>query len=392
MSVASTRPESISETRSQRAASFMKVGRDENRHALVARQVDQQFPEPVACQRIDARCRLIEDEHFRLMHDGDGQRQPLANAERQIRCRAGRDVRQAELFDQARRGARSRLARRADGTAAHGDRDSAGPSVRYRARTIATCSRREGAPRCRGHRAACRTAAPRLRVGGSKPVSIFIVVVLPQPLEPTKPKISPRSMVKLTRSTAVKSPNRQVRSRATITGSASAKRRGGISSLLVAGAKLFRQQRDKCLLDGRAAGLRLEIGRRARPPGMPGVHRDEPVEALGLFHVGRRDHDAHAGRAASGSDRSIPRTAAATADRRRSSARRGSAGRDRGSASSTGRVSAACRRTASSPADRRRAQVRCCPGARRFAIRRSARDCPNSRAKNSMFSRTLRSG
>ena len=32
----------------------------------------------------------------------------------------------------------------------------------------------------------------------TSPVSIFIVVVLPQPFEPRKPKISPRSMVKLT--------------------------------------------------------------------------------------------------------------------------------------------------------------------------------------------------
>ena len=61
-----------------------------------------------------------------------------------------------------------------------------------------------------------KSASPSL--GGSKPVSIFMVVVLPQPFEPTKPKISPRSMVKLTRSTAVKSPKRQVRSRALMTG------------------------------------------------------------------------------------------------------------------------------------------------------------------------------
>ena len=39
------------------------------------------------------------------------------------------------------------------------------------------------------------SASPSL--GGSRPVSIFIVVVLPQPLEPRNPKISPRSMVKL---------------------------------------------------------------------------------------------------------------------------------------------------------------------------------------------------
>jgi hypothetical protein len=35
-------------------------------------------------------------------------------------------------------------------------------------------------------------------VGGSSPVSIFIVVDLPQPLEPRKPKISPFSIDSVT--------------------------------------------------------------------------------------------------------------------------------------------------------------------------------------------------
>ena len=35
-------------------------------------------------------------------------------------------------------------------------------------------------------------------VGGSSPVSIFIVVDLPQPFEPRKPKISPRSIDSVT--------------------------------------------------------------------------------------------------------------------------------------------------------------------------------------------------
>ena len=41
-----------------------------------------------------------------------------------------------------------------------------------------------------------RVASPEL--AGNNPVSIFMVVVLPQPFEPTKPKISPRSIEKLT--------------------------------------------------------------------------------------------------------------------------------------------------------------------------------------------------
>lgn len=64
-------------------------------------------------------------------------------------------------------------------------------------------------------------------LAGSRPVSIFMVVVLPQPFEPRKPKISPRAMRKLTRSTATKSPKRQVRSRASIAGGPSGAARGG---------------------------------------------------------------------------------------------------------------------------------------------------------------------
>jgi hypothetical protein len=60
------------------------MGRDEDRHALFARKIDEQFPEPVACQWVDPRGRLVEDQHLRLVHNRDGERQPLADAERQV--------------------------------------------------------------------------------------------------------------------------------------------------------------------------------------------------------------------------------------------------------------------------------------------------------------------
>ena len=59
-------------------------------------------------------------------------------------------------------------------------------------------------------------------VAGSRPVSIFMVVDLPQPLLPRKPKISPRWMRKLTWSTATKSPNCMVRPWASMAISAAA--------------------------------------------------------------------------------------------------------------------------------------------------------------------------
>ncbi len=61
-----------------------EMGRDENGHALVARQIAEKLPELVARQRIDAGCRLVEDKNVRPVHDRDGERQALANAEREI--------------------------------------------------------------------------------------------------------------------------------------------------------------------------------------------------------------------------------------------------------------------------------------------------------------------
>src|SRR5437879_3383951 len=55
-------------------------------------------------------------------------------------------------------------------------------------------------------------------LSGRSPVSILITVVLPLPLGPRKPKISPASTRKLTPSTAVKSPKRLTRPFATIAG------------------------------------------------------------------------------------------------------------------------------------------------------------------------------
>ena len=61
-------------------------------------------------------------------------------------------------------------------------------------------------------------------------MSIFIVVDLPQPFEPRKPKISPRAMRKLTSSTAVKLPKRRVRCSASIAGTASSRGGRGFST------------------------------------------------------------------------------------------------------------------------------------------------------------------
>ena len=183
---------------------------------------------------------------------------------------------------------------------------------------------------CRRLRAARRTAAPRLRSAGSKPVSIFIVVVLPQPFEPTKPKISPRSMVKLTWSTAVKSPKRQVRSRAAMTGSPSKARRGRYAQPLVAARACSGSSAMNASSSVAAPAARLESRRGIRSPA-PCPRSSPPASRTARLPPYRRWRPSRScPGGASASDRSAPRTGGAKADRRRWSARRGSEDRDRG--------------------------------------------------------------
>ena len=101
-------------------------------------------------------------------------------------------------------------------------------------------------------------------------------------------------MVKLTRSTAVKSPKRQVRSRATMIGSPSTTRHGGICRSLVIAPLLFRKERDEGVLERGRAGFGLEFRGRARRKHLAGVHGGKPFEPFRLFHIGRGDDHAHA--------------------------------------------------------------------------------------------------
>jgi len=56
-------------------------------------------------------------------------------------------------------------------------------------------------------------------VGGNRVVSILMVVVLPAPFEPSRPKISPALTERVSSFTAVNDPNRRVRCSISRTGS-----------------------------------------------------------------------------------------------------------------------------------------------------------------------------
>ena len=223
-------------------------------------------------------------------------------------------------------------------------------------------------------------------VAGRRPVSIFMVVDLPQPLEPRKPKISPRSIVKFTALTAVNFPKRRVRFLATMAGSAPVSTRGGMVS---------RRAPPRFSSGNRATKVSSRFWapvRRLSSSGVPdgqdaaGIHRDEPVEAARLRPCTRSRRARSSPAARPGSGRSASRTVAARAGRRRSSARRGSAGRGRESATNRARPSASCRPRASRPAGPGTGRAPWPSGVRRSGERRSEPESPNSWAKKSMFS------
>ena len=126
VSVASTRPESISEIRSQRSASFMKWVETKIVTPWLRDRSISSSQNAVARQRIDAGGRLVEDQHLRLVDDRDRKRKPLANAERQIRGALVEIIREAEPFDQLG-DARLRLPRRQVEQPRVQRRGSAGP-------------------------------------------------------------------------------------------------------------------------------------------------------------------------------------------------------------------------------------------------------------------------
>jgi len=56
---------------------------DEDRDIAGSREIAEQTPEFIACQRIDARGRLVKDQQLGVVNDPHGQRKALSHAERQ---------------------------------------------------------------------------------------------------------------------------------------------------------------------------------------------------------------------------------------------------------------------------------------------------------------------
>ncbi|CAM2150331.1 hypothetical protein PT2222_230055 [Paraburkholderia tropica] len=76
-----------------------EVRGDEDRHLIFARERDQQAPEVVARDRIDARGRFVEDQQLGLVDHRHREREPLAHAERQAVGQRVERVGEVEALD-----------------------------------------------------------------------------------------------------------------------------------------------------------------------------------------------------------------------------------------------------------------------------------------------------
>ena len=76
-----------------------EMGGDEDRHPVVARQIDHQLPEQIAGHGIDPGGRFVKNQQLGFMDHGHGQGQTLAVAERQLFRQAVLNLAQAEPLD-----------------------------------------------------------------------------------------------------------------------------------------------------------------------------------------------------------------------------------------------------------------------------------------------------
>ena len=191
------------------------VRREHERHALLLQPVEA-VPERVACLRVEPRRRLVEQHQVGIVDERPRDRQPALHA-------AG------EMLD---------AALLADRRSCTNSSSSVGPLANLaRGDARSTCRRRGGSRRRRAPGRGCRPAARRRAAAriarpagsGSSPKTVSsppprgetapimrIVELLPAPFGPRKPNVSPGRTAKSIPSTAVVSPKRLTRPRATI--------------------------------------------------------------------------------------------------------------------------------------------------------------------------------
>ncbi len=269
-----------------------EVGRHEDRHTLVARQVDQQLPEGIARQRIHARSRLIEDEKIGPVHDGDGERQALADAERQVRSQLidvvaeakaleefidappalrRRQVEeprvQVEVLPNRQFGIEREALRHVADAFTRGHVPGVDRTAEQRRRTFA--GRQQAGQHLHGRGLAAAIGAHEAKDLATLDVEAHMVD-RGEVAEPAGEvaRHDHRLMVEL-------GAWRDLQARVTR-------------------FQFIRQERDEGVLDGRSARFGLQFPGGAVSQHLAGVHGHQPIETLGLFHIGRGHDDAHA--------------------------------------------------------------------------------------------------
>jgi hypothetical protein len=269
-----------------------EVGRDEDRHAIIAGEVDHQLPERVSRDGVDSRRRLVEDQHLRFVDHGHGQRQALANAQRQrpgqiveyrpeaealhhfLHPRVGfgeRHVEQPRVQQQVlphgefpieREGLRHVADPAADSDVAAGHRFS-------EQKRLALGGRKQAGEHLHGG----RLAAP---VRSQKAEDLA-------PLDGERHMIDGREAAEAARQAARLDSDLRIRPA----------RRD--RQLPVPAALRFGQHLDEGRFERRASASRLHLAGRAGRQHAARVHRHQPIEALRFLHVGGGHDHAHAG-------------------------------------------------------------------------------------------------
>ena len=155
-------------------------------------ELPQGVPQGQPALGIESGGGLVEEQHGRPVEDGPGHHQPLGHAPRQGVDRGVGPLLQLELLQQLG-GRPARLAGRRCRTAGRGSRGSPTPSAAGPGCSAGSRCRGSAWPGPGGPPRRCRPRRPGPAVGMTRVVSMPAVVVLPAPLGPSSPKISPGS-------------------------------------------------------------------------------------------------------------------------------------------------------------------------------------------------------
>ena len=271
-----------------------EMGGDEDGHAVAAREIDQALPEGVARDGIDAGGRLVEDQDVGRMDHRHGERQALADAERQGVGQGAVDVGEVEARQHIGDTGR-------DPVGGHGE--EAGVQVEVLPnRQLAV--EREGlrhvadaaahihvlgvdrvAEEVRRALACLQKACQHLHrrglaaaVGAEEAEDLALVDAEADVLHGGEIAEAFRQVARLDGDVAIAVARRDV-------------------DVHVTGALGLRQERDEGGIEIGGPGAFEQRLRRARRQNLAGIHRDQPVEAGGFLHVGGGDDHAHAGAA-----------------------------------------------------------------------------------------------